>query len=64
MIMTDLLCPLDYMTLTSPALLCICQTSLALPYICWPKRLHSPFVLCFDDDKPNKCYLVLMIYLR
>ena len=21
-------------------------------------------VLCFDDDKPNKCYLVLIFYLR
>ena len=27
---------------------------------CWPKRLHSQIVLCFDDDKPNKSYLVLM----
>ena len=27
---------------------------------CWPKRLHSPFVQSFDDNKTNKSYLVLM----
>ena len=33
-------------------------------HLCWPKRLHSPIVLCFDDDKPNKSYLVLMNLLK
>jgi len=46
MIMTDLLWPLDYITLTSHAvLLCIYLTSLVLLCICYCHCLHCPVIL-------------------
>ena len=61
MIKTDLLWPLDYMSLTSLALLCMYLVSLAQLYIC---HLIFPLVTLSRDLTHCVHYLILMFWYR